>query len=83
MNRESHLQSNDLDVFRLEQSKRNEVFNSIINESFGCFVYLLEDEKKEVRIKALDVLMKLNKQCQNIDREIKDLLYDMLNDEND
>jgi len=46
-------------------------------------IYLLEDEKREIRIKAVQILRKLSRYSENIDKEIKELLYDMLNDEND
>lgn len=62
---------------------RCRIFDEIMNKSFGCLIYLLEDEKMEIRIKTVEILKKLSRYSQNIDQEIKELLYDMLNDEND
>jgi lysozyme family protein len=53
------------------------------NNINGVLIYALEDEYFEIRLAALNAIYTLGKANKHFAKEVRDLLFHILNDEND
>ncbi|KAL4435367.1 hypothetical protein ABPG74_022850 [Tetrahymena malaccensis] len=54
-----------------------------ISHGYGAIVHLLEDEFNEIRKSAIDIIQNFGQQSEQFGKESRDILFYMLNDEND